>query len=726
MMHKTNGFFNRILQTGTLFTRHLLMMLMMLMVAFVPMFISHNNMSEHLAETYHTDMDASISIGCERLADELRNIVLLPESIKANEYYSDLVRVQGDSLPASSAFTLAHFGNALNTQGFLTSRNEEAVIYFPKSNSVVTRLRTFLRAEDCFDSYIRFSDADTEMLMSLLQQRNSYTVLPAQEISIGGAAADCIAIFMRTTKSDVAVMSVYRSDVLVSLLGLDQMPENSCYRITNGFGNVVLENRDFESAVSDEAYEITKDIGIFGLKLELHIPNDYFDELMQPVYRRNYFLSLSIAVCGILLSIVFADLSTRKVRDLANKHYRVKIPTGKDSGIGNEVDYLAYVLNDSRSQVEDLRKKMFSDALVRAFAGMLLSEEDEKVVTRCFEEVGGNCRVALLNLPPDINFALKASILPQNLTVTYFCEMISDRTSGVLFPDSEEAMNEVATVLQFLDRAVSVSGGKVICGISESIAGPERIYMGVRTAHIAMQSGGDVVRVYSPKTDPEAEENMLWMQHERLYNSILDRNQAESVRLLQSIAKKSHTRSEAFYSILFTLRGASHEMGVDLARLDETRYDNRMPWAENVEKLERLLYLLFNEITEKAYAAENDLRQQILAYIKKNISDPNLCIAAVADYFKISERSAAAILREVSGMSFREYLLRIRMRRAEQLLCTTQNGVAEVAQECGYPAVSTFFRVFKNYFGVSPGQYRQSGGGESIVENDGNDSNSMV
>ena len=54
------------------------MMLMMLMVAFVPMFISHNNMSEHLAETYWEDFNASISIGCERLADELHNIALLP------------------------------------------------------------------------------------------------------------------------------------------------------------------------------------------------------------------------------------------------------------------------------------------------------------------------------------------------------------------------------------------------------------------------------------------------------------------------------------------------------------------------------------------------------------------------------------------------------------------------------------------------------------------------
>ena len=49
------------------------------------------------------------------------------------------------------------------------------------------------------------------------------------------------------------------------------------------------------------------------------------------------------------------------------------------------------------------------------------------------------------------------------------------------------------------------------------------------------------------------------------------------------------------------------------------------------------------------------------------------------------------------------------MKTAGKLLYSTQLSVAEVGQQCGYPAESTFFRVFRKYYGISPSQYRKNG-----------------
>ena len=46
------------------------------------------------------------------------------------------------------------------------------------------------------------------------------------------------------------------------------------------------------------------------------------------------------------------------------------------------------------------------------------------------------------------------------------------------------------------------------------------------------------------------------------------------------------------------------------------------------------------------------------------------------------------------------------MKEAARLLCTTQKPVDEIAEACGYPAQSTFYRVFKKYYGDSPSKYR--------------------
>jgi AraC-like DNA-binding protein len=44
------------------------------------------------------------------------------------------------------------------------------------------------------------------------------------------------------------------------------------------------------------------------------------------------------------------------------------------------------------------------------------------------------------------------------------------------------------------------------------------------------------------------------------------------------------------------------------------------------------------------------------------------------------------------------------------LLRTTDLSIGEVAQQCGYQVESTFYRLFKKFYNISPGQYRRMGG----------------
>ena len=98
-----------------------------------------------------------------------------------------------------------------------------------------------------------------------------------------------------------------------------------------------------------------------------------------------------------------------------------------------------------------------------------------------------------------------------------------------------------------------------------------------------------------------------------------------------------------------------------------------------------------------------------MEYIKHHYSKYDLCAAVVAEQFQVSEKWVYELVRERTEMSFNEHLLSLRMRRAAYLLATTQNSVTEIADQCGYQASSTFFRVFKKYYGMSPGQYRTEG-----------------
>ena len=73
----------------------------------------------------------------------------------------------------------------------------------------------------------------------------------------------------------------------------------------------------------------------------------------------------------------------------------------------------------------------------------------------------------------------------------------------------------------------------------------------------------------------------------------------------------------------------------------------------------------------------------------------------------LSERHLRRQFTEVYGQTPRRYLTEVRMRRAADLLRTTRLGVEQIAQAVGYARMTTFDRIFKRAFRLSPSAYRQ-------------------
>jgi AraC-like DNA-binding protein len=62
------------------------------------------------------------------------------------------------------------------------------------------------------------------------------------------------------------------------------------------------------------------------------------------------------------------------------------------------------------------------------------------------------------------------------------------------------------------------------------------------------------------------------------------------------------------------------------------------------------------------------------------------------------------------GITPLEYMTKLRMKKAEQLLSAMRNkeySVAEVAQMCGYEDALYFSRVFKKTYGCSPSNFNK-------------------
>lgn len=124
-----------------------------------------------------------------------------------------------------------------------------------------------------------------------------------------------------------------------------------------------------------------------------------------------------------------------------------------------------------------------------------------------------------------------------------------------------------------------------------------------------------------------------------------------------------------------------------------------------------LAYGLCMALLEESYAAgarENASRFEPLKKRLRETLDKEIGVSEMADWAGLSRSHFARLFKELEGMSPRDYLEDLRLRRALSLLYSRTLTVKEVAFSCGIPDVNYFCRLFRRHTGMSPGEYRRS------------------
>lgn len=100
-----------------------------------------------------------------------------------------------------------------------------------------------------------------------------------------------------------------------------------------------------------------------------------------------------------------------------------------------------------------------------------------------------------------------------------------------------------------------------------------------------------------------------------------------------------------------------------------------------------------------------ELLDRAMAYIENNLAN-KITLSDAARHLYVSESTVSQTFRNKMGVSFHQCLTQRRLIAAKQLIM--QDVLLEhVGQMVGFSDYSTFFRAFKNEFGISPRQYRK-------------------
>lgn len=99
---------------------------------------------------------------------------------------------------------------------------------------------------------------------------------------------------------------------------------------------------------------------------------------------------------------------------------------------------------------------------------------------------------------------------------------------------------------------------------------------------------------------------------------------------------------------------------------------------------------------------------QIMQYITENFQKP-LTLKSIAQELHLSDYYLSHVISKHLQMNFREYLNKIRMDYAMQLMHSTNLPLTRIWSDAGFESQVTFNRVFKNDMHMTPSQYRKNG-----------------
>lgn len=106
---------------------------------------------------------------------------------------------------------------------------------------------------------------------------------------------------------------------------------------------------------------------------------------------------------------------------------------------------------------------------------------------------------------------------------------------------------------------------------------------------------------------------------------------------------------------------------------------------------------------------ENRIRvYKVIKYIEQNV-DQNLPLEKLADLASFSPFHFQRVFKYIVGETPKQYIQRVRLERASHYIALkSETSLLEVALFCGFNSLEAFSRAFKNYYEVSPDEFRKS------------------
>ena len=112
--------------------------------------------------------------------------------------------------------------------------------------------------------------------------------------------------------------------------------------------------------------------------------------------------------------------------------------------------------------------------------------------------------------------------------------------------------------------------------------------------------------------------------------------------------------------------------------------------------------------TESIVKREHVFIEKLRSYVLDHIQDSDLSVNTLSEMMEVSHIQLYRKLKALTGQTPSQFIRMLRLKKAIQMLETTDLNISEIAYEVGFNDPNYFTRVFKQEYGKVPGAIRDS------------------
>lgn len=190
---------------------------------------------------------------------------------------------------------------------------------------------------------------------------------------------------------------------------------------------------------------------------------------------------------------------------------------------------------------------------------------------------------------------------------------------------------------------------------------------------------------------------------------------SQALALLETMIAQTENRYPSYLMRIYMLNRLVQQM-MTLASREGVTLPPKSPGQDPDsvrETLEQLVRALCRKGAQRS-SAEKPEGGKTAAYVREHCLDGDISLSYTAEALGISTKQVSRLLRMEVDMTFKEYLLHLRMSAAQDFLREEGLSIAETAGRVGYFNISHFIKCFKAYTGMTPGEWKKLSSGRTM------------